>query len=322
MPIPRWLSEVVRASRRLVPRPALTVTAVHTYEDYVRHERASQADYARRTARERALAAGGGGQAFSVPGFCYVCGRRATFDVDYLYSAVVDGQPMPNWREWLQCRRCLFSNRLRATLHVLETVCRPQPSSAIYITEQVTTLYAVLARRYTGVVGSEFLGDRLPAGACDARGIRNESITALTFDDKSFDIVLSFEVLEHVPDYPAALAEVFRVLRPSGWFLFTAPFRLGSPNTIVRASIDTDGKVTHLLEPEYHGDPIANEGILCFQHFGWDLLDRMRGLGFVDVAALLYWSEELGYLGREQVIFAARKPAPAQPWRRSSLAAR
>jgi len=310
MPIRQWLSGMARAARRLVPRPALTVTAVHSYDEYVRHERASQAEYARRTARERALA-GGSGQAFSVKGFCYVCDRRGTFDVDYLYSAVVDGQSIPNWREWLQCRRCLFSNRLRATIHVLETFCRPQSSSAIYITEQVTPLYAVLARRYAGVVGSEFLGDLLPAGACDPRGVRNESMTALTFDDGSFDIVLSFEVLEHVPDYPAALAEVLRVLRPSGWLLFTAPFRLDSPATIVRASIDANGKVTHLLEPEYHGDPIANEGILCFQHFGWDLLDLMRRMGFVDVAALLYWSEELCYLGREQVIFAARKPASA-----------
>ena len=309
MPIRRWLSNVVRAGRRL-QRPALTVTAVPSYDEYVRHERASQAEYARRTTRERALA-GGGGQAFTVKGFCYVCDRRATFDVDYLYSAVVDGQSIPNWREWLQCRRCLFSNRLRATLHVLETVCRPQSSSAMYITEQVTPLYEMLARRYADVVGSEFLGNRLPAGECDPRGVRNESMTALTFDDASFDVVLSFEVLEHVPDYPAALAEVLRVLRPSGWFLFTAPFRLDSPETIVRASIDANGKVTHLLEPEYHGDPIANEGILCFQHFGWDLLDLMRSMGFVDVAALLYWSEELCYLGREQVMFAARKPTSA-----------
>lgn len=46
----------------------------------------------------------------------------------------------------------------------------------------------------------------------------------LPFVAGSFDTVLATEVLEHVHDAEAALAEVYRVLRPGGHALLTVPF--------------------------------------------------------------------------------------------------
>ena len=45
----------------------------------------------------------------------------------------------------------------------------------------------------------------------------------LPFPDQSFDVVVSFDVLEHIPDTDAHLAEVRRVLRPGGWYLLQTP---------------------------------------------------------------------------------------------------
>jgi SAM-dependent methyltransferase len=46
----------------------------------------------------------------------------------------------------------------------------------------------------------------------------------MPFQNDSFDIVISTEVLEHVPNPDIYLAEVKRVLKPGGSFFFTVPF--------------------------------------------------------------------------------------------------
>ncbi len=92
-------------------------------------------------------------------------------------------------------------------------------------------------------------------------------ITALRFASGSLDLIVSSEVLEHVPRLDQALTESARVLRPGGAHLFTVPPRA---TTRQRAKI-ADGKVLHIEPPEYHLDPLTPEGILAFWDIGPDL---------------------------------------------------
>lgn len=111
----------------------------------------------------------------------------------------------------------------------------------------------------------------------------HQDLTALSYPDNSFDLCMSFEDLEHIPNYQSALNELFRVTKPGGHVLLSTPFIINNPNTIIRATIDSEGNIKHLLEPEYHGDPVIPQGILCYYHFGWDLLDAFRKAGFSSV---------------------------------------
>ncbi len=71
-----------------------------------------------------------------------------------------------------------------------------------------------------------------PAGPalehCRARGLGEDvvvpgSASAIPFPDASFDLVTAFDVLEHLDDDRAGLAEIRRVLRPGGRLLLTVP---------------------------------------------------------------------------------------------------
>lgn len=288
------------------PPPTLPVIRIETLEQYHQHGAASAQVRDARAAEERTLALAQ--ESFRVPGHCAVCNRPVGFQVDHEYAfETADGTKQPNWREQLCCPGCGLNNRMRAAIQILMEQAQPDRGDTLYVTEQTTPLFAALKRLFPNTVGSEFLGDRTPLGTTDVNGVRNEDITRLTFPDAAFDHILSFDVLEHVPDYMAGLRECWRCLKPGGTLLFSVPFR-HAQDTLVRARLTADGAVEHLLPPEYHGNPISDDGILCFYHFGWDLLERMRSMGYTDAAGLFYHSRELGYLGSEQFLFIARKP--------------
>lgn len=261
-----------------------------------------------RPALERALIKPG--DRFDIPGWCHVCARDSVFETDYLYSGerYEDGTPIPNWRERLVCKTCQLNNRIRASIHFLQTRLPCDTTSSIYISEQTTPLYHYLKKHYPNLVGSEYFGTTVPYGKNDSKtGLRNESITKLSFRDESFDFVLSFDVFEHVPEYTKALSECSRVLKPGGFLLFTVPFALNRQDNLVRASMDEDGNITHYLEPEYHGDPVNAQGCLSFYTFGWQLMKDITDHGFDSVKAHLYWSPEFGYLGGMQALLLASK---------------
>lgn len=95
-----------------------------------------------------------------------------------------------------------------------------------------------LRRARTGV---EEFGDvdvPQPGAFLAARG----DARRIPFDDASFDRVIASEVLEHIPDDDAAIAELVRVLRPGGVMAVTVPRWLPE-------------RVCWALSPDYHTVP-------------------------------------------------------------------
>ena len=70
---------------------------------------------------------------------------------------------------------------------------------------------------------------------------RVEDIQQLSFPDRSFDVVVSCETIEHVPDPRQAVGELARVLRPGGTLVLTCPNYLG-PMGAYRAYLHLRGR--------------------------------------------------------------------------------
>jgi len=240
---------------------------------------------------------------FLVPGFSYPVNQMVDFECDFKHGT---GFPMVNWRERLICPVTGLNNRMRSSIQIADMYLNLYDDSNIYLMEQTTTMFSYYLENYKNIVGSEFLGNSVPLGHKNELGLRNEDGSNLSFANNSFDAILSFDVFEHIPNFKLAFSESHRVLRKGGSMLFSVPFICGSEKTVIRAALDSGGSVKHLLPPEYHGDPINNEGILCFQHFGWEMLDDLLSAGFSDAFALIFWSMEFGYY-TQQIQFVAVK---------------
>ena len=235
--------------------------------------------------------------------FSYPVGRKLPLIVTRQW---LNGRWVVNYRESFVCPKTGLNNRMRASIHVMDLEANLYPDSRIYLTEQVTPLFASLQSRYPNLTGSEYRGEDYAPGAVDGHGVRHENLERLSFADQSFDLIMSFDVLEHVADARRSMQEVFRCLNQGATFLWTAPFDAGKKNNTVRAVVQ-DGELVHLMPPEYHGDPMKPDGVLCFRYFGWDVLNEMRDIGFQDAYVLLVHSELYGYVGDPLSFFVAKR---------------
>lgn len=250
-----------------------------------------------------------------ISGYCWLCAKRT----DFTFKAGAE-HSMPHWREQLSCTGCGLICRTRLGLMLAIGFLKGTGTDRPYITEQVTQAYRQLKHLYPKTIGSEYvadgalryplacISDELPSGA--AESVHHEDVTQLSLASASVDVVLSFEVLEHVPDYRTALREFQRVLRPGGLLVVSVPFLPLLHDNDIRAVRHADGSIQHLLEPEYHGDPIADAGCLAYYNFGWAILDDMRAAGFDRAGLVDAWSPPSGILSGPLGMFLARKPSP------------
>ena len=127
---------------------------------------------------------------------------------------------------------------------------------------------------------SEYIDPNSPGSPTAAR---HEDLTRLTYPDAAFDLVLTSESLEHVPDLSAALREIGRVLKPGGHHIFTIPVHPNVAKTFARTVVRPDGTLEHLAPQIRH--PWGDRGWPVYTEFGTDLPEILRAAGFATEVA-------------------------------------
>jgi len=215
-------------------------------------------------------------------GRCNVCGASGRFVANsWMLPAHAAAEWGPEWvgafagRESLFCRRCSSTLRIRRLAAVLLEHYGEGASSIAELIQKPSFLALDLAEINAAGSLHGFLRD-LPRLRYTEYADGGEDIQALSYADESFDLVLTSDTLEHVPNWNLALGETRRVLRRGGRHILTVPL---VPTRARTRDVRANGW--------YHGrgsGPFAavrrHSDYKVYSVFGLDLLDALRAARF------------------------------------------
>lgn len=225
-------------------------------------------------------------------GYCPICEKGTLF-----YKT-------GDWlRDHLLCLRCRSIPRWRALIGVLQESFPSWREMDLHESSPAGPASAKLSRECRRYVGTHFFPN-VPVGTM-FRGFRCEDLQAMTFADESFDLMVTSDVFEHIPDPARAFREVARILRPGGAHVFTVPWFYWKP-TLVRAVIE-DGQIRHLEPPDYHGNPIDEAGSLVFTEWGAELCHFIQEHSGLTTTAIRIHDPSQGIEGKFIEVFVSRK---------------
>jgi len=120
------------------------------------------------------------------------------------------------------------------------------------------------------------------------------SCTALPFADNSFDLVVAFEVIEHLADWQLLLSEARRVLAPGGQFI------VSTPNKTYYAESRKLSGPNPFHDHEFEYEEFRDALTAVFPHVSLFLQDHTEGLLF----------QAVGSRGSAEVRMEGQDPAP------------
>ncbi len=221
-------------------------------------------------------------------GICDACGHQSIFDI----KPIITDALANDWqlsskerkefdiRESRACAHCSNSLRTRVMAGVLVGLYAENAKNLSELTKEVPFNSLRIAEinscgnlhqfftNNQNIIYSEF-------GSIN-KNIPNEDLQELTYENESFDVVLTSETLEHVPDLNKSIEEINRILTPGGRHIFTIPVILNR-STRDRIAVENGGSI-QILPPSYHGE--EKIGFLVAREIGGDIIELIESKGF------------------------------------------
>lgn len=198
---------------------------------------------------------------FSNSGHCYCCDQ----DVEFVAES--------DWfRDHYKCTTCGSIPRERALMWCIETFFPNWRRGIVHESSPVARGASLKLREKAGqYIESQYFVDVDPGTR--HRNTRCENLEHLTFSDESIDLHVTQDVLEHVFAPDRAFQEIARTLKPGGMHIFTVPLVNKEQPTQVAARRRSDGSIQYLVKPEYHGNPVSDQGSLVTIRWGYDICE-------------------------------------------------
>lgn len=191
---------------------------------------------------------------------CLCCGGVSLF---MRLGRTIDG---------VRCVRCGANGRYEMLAMIIRQMDQKFMKAQSIVEFDPNSPLRRILNRYGEIYMRTFYDEGVVLGSMCYGGAICQDIQRLTFQDKSVDIMISSDVMEHVPDFEQVICEVRRVLRDQGVYLFTVPM---AEKTRQRARL-VDDKIEYIMPPHYHLDPLDSNGALVFWEFGPDFVQYFK----------------------------------------------
>lgn len=240
-------------------------------------------------------------------GICNICCNPQSFDLNN------------NWpRDLTRCNNCCSSVRERAVKYILDKLYPDLLLPKIHESSPAGSLHKLLSSfpNYS----YSFFFNNVENGQYNSENLLCANLECLPFEDNSFDLLLTMDVFEHIFNPLIALKEIYRVLKPGGYYIMTVPIENFNNPTEKTCLINENNVVTHIptgisqsknIKLEYHGNPIDASGSLVTYYYGYDLIDMINNETEFSCDVFFKNSQddinELGILGVFKDVFVCKK---------------
>lgn len=177
-----------------------------------------------------------------------------------------------------RCLKCKANITNLSLIPIINEYANGNFNLSVYELSSYGSTLDYMRSKFKNVTISEYF-PRIKTGEIH-NGVLNQDVQQLTYSDKSFDIVTSNQVFEHVENDLKGFSEVYRVLKKGGAFIFGVPL-YDTEKTIIKATI-IDGKLVFNGEPEFHDSRLdgANSAPVFYRHSFNDICERVKSVGF------------------------------------------
>lgn len=175
------------------------------------------------------------------------------------------------WHKYIICPNCKSQVRHRLLVAALtyvepyKTEGIPRGRSVLHFAPEkfLRTFFTEHCHRYT-------TADLLAPGySYEGIDLKIDISNMKEVNDKSYDICIAIDVLEHVPDHISAMKELFRILKPDGYAILSVPQK----NYLEKTIDDPD-----ITDPEERLKNYGQKDHLRI--YGFDFRDMLVSAGF------------------------------------------